>query len=386
MRFVVVGDPEGKRTGFFQAALQSSGLPAADVLSWADFLAEPARLEAAVEGGQGPVGLRIESFGKSFPAQRALLVRGAEADLGSAPLLSAEEARVLPEERGRIRGLRQAHEGFRWALGRISQLLESRPALRVRNPPRAIELMFDKPACHAACAAAEVSVPPSLGGVSSYEDLRTKMRLASFKRVFVKPAHASSASGVIGLASDGRDRLAAYTSVELVEEQGEVRLYNSRKIRRYTDERQIATIVDALAPERLHVEAWIPKAKLPNAAGEAMACDLRCVVIGGRAQHSVVRTSKSPLTNLHLKNPRGELSAFQEWLGPSRFQELLSACEDATRAVGPTLYAGVDICVAKGLREFAVLEVNAFGDLLPRVEVSGRDTYAAEIAAFLEAA
>jgi glutathione synthase/RimK-type ligase-like ATP-grasp enzyme len=386
VRFVVVGDPEGKRTGFFQAALSASGLPAAEVLSWPDFLAEPTRLEELVASVDEPLGLRIESVGKSFPAQRALLERGADADLGAAPVISASAARSLAEDRGRIRGLRQAHEGFRWALGRISALLEARPALRVMNPPPAIALMFDKPACHAACAAAGVSVPPSLGGVSSYEDLRTKMSLAKFKRVFVKPAHASSASGVIGLATDGRERVAAYSSVELVEEGGEVRLYNSRKIRRYTDERQVATIVDALAPERLHVEAWIPKAKLPNSEGEALACDLRCVVIGGKAQHSVVRTSQSPLTNLHLLNPRGELSAFQEWLGESRYQELLACCEAATRAMGPTLYAGVDVCVAKGLREYAVLEVNAFGDLLPRVEVEGRDTYAAEIAAFLEAA
>lgn len=384
MRFVVVGDPEGKREGFFQAALQASGLPAADLLSWPDFLAEPGRLAVAL--GSGPVGLRIESVGKSFPAQRALLARGAEADLGPAPVIPADAARVLPEERGRIRGLRQAHEGFRWALAQVDAALAAQPQARVMNPPQAIELMFDKPACHAACAAAGVSVPPSLGGVSSYEDLRAKMRAANFKRVFVKPAHASSASGVIGLATDGRQRVAAYTSVELVEEGSQPKLYNSRTIRRYTDERQVATIVDALAPERLHVEAWIPKAKLPNAAGEALACDLRCVVIGGQAQHSVVRTSKSPLTNLHLLNPRGELSAFQEWLGPSRYQELLACCEAATRAMGPTLYAGVDVCVAKGLQEYAVLEVNAFGDLLPRVEVEGRDTYAAEIAAFLEAA
>lgn len=386
MRFVVVGDPEGKRTGFFQAALAASGLPAADVVSWPDFLAEPGLLEARLDAIEGPLGLRIESVGKSFPAQRALLARGAEADLGSAPVIPAEAARALPEERGRIRGLRQAHEGFRWALGRIRQVLDARPAVRVMNPPDAIELMFDKPACHAACHAAGVSVPPSLGGVTSYEDLRAKMRLANFKRVFVKPAHASSASGVVGLATDGRERVAAYSSVELVEEGGEVKLYNSRKIRRYTDEAQVALIVDTLAPERLHVEAWIPKAKLPNAEGEALACDLRCVVIGGRAQHSVVRTSKSPLTNLHLLNPRGELSAFQDWLGPSRFAELLATCEAATQAMGPTLYAGVDICVAKGLREYAVLEVNAFGDLLPRVEVEGRDTYAAEIAAFLKVA
>lgn len=383
MRFVVVGNPEGKRTGFFQAALASRGLPAAEIVSWEAYLADPELLAQSLDRLQraGPVGLRIESVGKSFAAQRALLVRGAEAELGEARRVSPEDAMSLPEEKGRIWGFRQAHEGFLWALDRIQVELDARPELRVMNPPRAIALMFDKPACHAACAAAGVSVPPSLGGVSSYEDLRAKMRAAKLRRVFVKPAHASSASGVIGLATDGNQRVAAYTSVELVQEGGELRLYNSRTIRRYAKEAEVATLVNALAPERVHVEAWIPKAKL----GE-LACDLRCVVIGGKAQHSVVRTSSSPLTNLHLLNPRGELSAFQDMLGPSRWAELLAGCEAATAAMGPTLYAGVDMCVAKGLQEYAVLEVNAFGDLLPRVEIEGLDTYGAELAAFLEAA
>ncbi len=42
------------------------------------------------------------------------------------------------------------------------------------------------------------------------------------------------------------------------------------------------------------------------------------------------------------------------------------------------------MAVARGLKRTAVLEVNAFGDLLPRVEVAGQDTYTAEVAAVLE--
>jgi hypothetical protein len=46
-----------------------------------------------------------------------------------------------------------------------------------------------------------------------------------------------------------------------------------------------------------------------------------------------------------------------------------------------SLYAGIDLLIANGFRKHAILEVNAFGDLLPNVLWNGRDTYTAEIEA-----
>jgi len=74
--------------------------------------------------------------------------------------------------------------------------------------------------------------------------------------VFVKPAHGSSASGVLALQV-GRGRVMATTSVQLSDDGT---LYNSLRVRRYDDERSVAAIVDRLAPDGLHVEQWFPKA------------------------------------------------------------------------------------------------------------------------------
>jgi hypothetical protein len=49
-----------------------------------------------------------------------------------------------------------------------------------------------------------------------------------------------------------------------------------------------------------------------------------------------------------------------------------------------SLYAGIDLLVTADFRRHAVLEVNAFGDLLPGVLCGGEDTYALEIAAMLD--
>ncbi len=62
-------------------------------------------------------------------------------------------------------------------------------------------------------------------------------------------------------------------------------------------------------------------------------------------------------------------------------------CERAAAAFPGTRCVGVDLLPASGWRRFAVGEVNAFGDLLPRLTglpgggAEGLDTYAAQVAA-----
>jgi hypothetical protein len=195
----------------------------------------------------------------------------------------------------------------------------------------------------------------------------------------VKLAHGSSASGVLAVETTASGRIRATTSVERTSDGS---LHNSLRIRRYTDEAQIAAIVDTLAPDGLHIERWLPKASLGN-----RSADLRIVVVAGRATHAVVRTSRSPLTNLHLGGARGELAAVRVLAG-DRWAEALSISERAAACFPGTLCVGVDLLPAIGWRRFAVGEVNAFGDLLPRLTglpgsgAEGLDTYAAQIAAF----
>jgi hypothetical protein len=108
--------------------------------------------------------------------------------------------------------------------------------------------------------------------------------------------------------------------------------------------------------------------------------DLRVVVIGGRAAHVVVRTSRSPMTNLHLLNRRGDIDRVARFVGDELMSEALRQCERAIAECFPrSLHGGVDLLIRSDRRACAVLEVNAFGDLLPGVEWNGMDTYEAEI-------
>ncbi|MET9467622.1 STM4014 family protein [Streptomyces sp. NPDC006544] len=348
-RWAVVGNPENRRVALFAAAVRDAGLPAARIVPWARVLRE---------GGAafGPDELvRLDSPGENTEVDRAL--RGLE-------------------ESTRVEG------GARWYARFTAAVRSLTGGIRLDDPDE-LAVLFDKRSCHRALDAAGVPVPrsPTSGGgapVRGWDDVRALMDAHGMPRVFVKPAHGSSASGVVAVETAGRGRVRAATSVEAAEDG---RLHNSLRVRRLTGEREIAALVDALAPDGLHVERWWPKASLGG-----RAADLRVVVMAGRATHAVVRTSLSPMTNLHLGGSRGDLSAVVEAAGP-RWADALDVCERAAACFPGTLCVGVDLLPAVGWRRFAVAEVNAFGDLLPGLTglpgsgAEGLDTYAAQVAA-----
>ncbi|WTG93515.1 STM4014 family protein [Kitasatospora sp. NBC_01560] len=348
----MLGNPGHRRVTLFAAAARAAGLPEPVVLPWLDVLRGTFRLPA------GSV-VRIESPGEE-PAVDELL-RG--------PALGSSYAPT------RVEGGAAWYAGVTAAL----RMLARHPGVRLLGDPEEIAVMFDKRRAHALLAAAGVPVPRALAGppVTGWDDLRARLHPAGLRRVFVKPAHGSSASGVVALEFGPRGQVLATTSVE----QADGQLHNSLQVRRYRDERQVAGLIDRLAPDGLHVEQWIPKA---SQAGRS--ADLRVVVIDGRATHVVVRTSSQPMTNLHLGGSRGSLALAQEAAGAG-WPVLLDTAERAAACFPHAPMVGVDVLPTAGWRRALVGEVNAFGDLLPRLTglpggpAEGLDTYAAQLAA-----
>jgi hypothetical protein len=157
------------------------------------------------------------------------------------------------------------------------------------------------------------------------------------------------------------------------------RLYNTLRVRRYTDERTVAAIVDRLAPDGLHVEEWFTKA-----SQRGRTVDLRVVVVAGEPTHAVVRASRHPMTNLHLGAKRGDLGAVKQEAGAGAWAAAMDTCRAAAVAFPGCLQVGVDLMFAPGWRRHAVAEVNAFGDLLPGLlSEHGRDTYAEQVHALV---
>lgn len=374
-RVLLVGVPDSRRTELFQAALARLGAPAALVVPYTKLLGGEVSLTDLVLPGML---VRIDSPGRDFETERALLKAGAdeEDEDGSYERAARGTLDALEFERGRIHWPRQWYLGFRRALRMLEEQLLASRAQRLMNSPAEVALMFDKPACQRLLRESGVPVPKCLGTPGSFDELREAMRTQGCARVFVKLAHGSSASGIVAYQTSGA-RHRATTTVEVVRSGGRTLLYNSRRVRTHRDAREIAALIDELCRHRAHVERWFPKAGV-----EGRTFDLRVVVIDGRARHTVVRLSRHTLTNLHLLNERGSTETVASRMGEAAWAEALGACERVMKVALPhSLYAGVDLAVAPDFRGHAVLEVNAFGDLLPGVLDGGLDTYSAELAA-----
>ncbi|MEF9886476.1 STM4014 family protein [Streptomyces sp. P9-A4] len=357
-RLVVVGDPAGRRVAFFRDALRSAGLPEARAVSWPEVLRGTARFAAGET-------VRLDSPGEDPEADR--LLRGVD-------------------EPSRVEGTGRWYARFLAAAAELAGTVAGSGAVLVDDPAE-LAALFDKRLSHGLLSAAGVPVPesptsgPSAPAVRGWADVKALTAGTGMRRVFVKLAHGSSASGVLAVETNGAGRIQATTSVE----RGPGgRLFNSLRVRRYTSESEVAAIVDALAPDGLHVERWLPKA-----TQDGRAADLRVVVVDGRATHAVLRTSRSPMTNLHLGGARGDLDAARAAIGAAggRWTDALGVCERAAAVFPGTRCVGVDLLPSTGWRRFAVGEVNAFGDLLPGLTglpgsgAEGLDTYEAQVAA-----
>jgi hypothetical protein len=316
--------------------------------------------------------IRLESPGRNWQTEQALLKLGAEEPDCEDPQMSRyerfrkEEIDQWSEPAGRVIAMRQWYLGWCRALRDLALRL---PKCDFFNPPEDVACLFDKAECQRRVIAAGAAMPPSLGVPESFDDLIERMKLSGRTRIFLKACHGSSASGVVALEMS-RDQIQMFTTARLVG----AALWNVRPGYRSRDLKEIRALVDAVCRHRAQAQVWVPKMGWRN-----RRLDLRVVTIAGHARHTVVRMSETPLTNLQLRNARGDLEAFAAEHGPA-LDAAKSEAERAASAFPQCMGLGIDVAITPDGRAW-VLEANAFGDLLPGCKLDGWDTYRWEVEA-----
>jgi glutathione synthase/RimK-type ligase-like ATP-grasp enzyme len=358
------------------------------VVSYADVLQGVGALVRAAQALESPPLLRLESPGGSFQTEKALIALGApdaavEGDDTLHPLpdhpgsypLSASSALRLPELPGVLHHPGQWFRGYCRLLAKLRREAETAlPGAKWLNDPKDIALMTDKRRTQEALTLAGVAVPRIIGGAAAlptdYETLREAMAAERIYRVFVKLASGSAASGVIAYQVNpvtGAEIAVTTIGVERYVTRPPV-YYNSGKLKRYTESGEIAAIVNWLYKHGAHAEQWIAKRRV-----RGLSCDIRQLVAGGKAGHAVVRASKTPVTNLHLRSQR--MDAGEAGLS-TEVQEQVRRIALQAAAVFPSSFSmGIDVLVSEGAQRCYVADVNPFGDLLYGVRHEGLTPY-----------
>lgn len=346
-RLGLIGNPENRRVRDFQRAVEELGQPAPTCLSYEQLLRRPESLrDLDVDL------IRIDSPGENENVARALIARG------GGPANAALEF-------GEIAYLREYHRGFCALLDTIAQM-----GVSFLNIPRDIAVMFDKWECHRIFVEHGVPRPKAELAPLDFGSFRDYMRIRESGRVFLKPLHGSSASGVCALRWT-RDRQQLIAPLRMRMAGNRPVLVNSLAVQTYTTMADIELILGHLLPQGMIMEQWIPKLTLAEGA-----VDLRVLVIAGEARHWVIRQSRHPMTNLHLGNQRGDESELIERIGSDKLEAAFRVAEQAASCFPDSLYAGVDVLIDSQHRTL-VGEINAFGDLLPRLAHRGETAYGA---------
>lgn len=371
--YLVIGNPDNRRIALFQAALKRRDMSAAHVLAYSDMLRDANHLSRWLQAWAERkrkghrLCVRLESPGENSEVEGQLIVRGLQ--------LEGRQSRVQIEH-GRILYPREWFAGYADLLQEVVACIDGREDVRFASHPHEILLAFNKPRCHEHLTDNNIAVPDAILGVTCYEQLVDRMRGLGWSRVFVKLATGSSASGVVAfhLTDSG---VRALTSMEMMGGGQRAKFYNNLKLHVYTRPTQVATIVNFLFDAGAHVERWLPKAALGD-----RNFDLRLLVIAGQPMHCVVRTSRSPITNLHLGNRRGDLALLQQRMPNQAWSAVLDLARRTAAPFPQSHMLGLDILLQPGFRRPTLLEVNAFGDLLPGVLYRNLDSYEAQIKAF----
>lgn len=360
MQFTIIGNPENRRVIAYCETVQRLGYQMPRVISYAGWLSNKERPLIPANNI-----VKIDSPGENETVRSLLVESGGGPSSPSAGF-------------GLINNMRHWYAGYCNWLQEMQTLISEQRLLHVMNDPAAIRLQFNKPACQAWLQKNHVPVPHRLTAFSHYDELVASMNIHGLHKVFIKPAHASSASGVVAFRKAGH-RVQAVTSAEMVTTPNGLQLYNSLNVRTYTSEKEIAQLINHLVPEQVFAEEWLPKATL-----QGRFFDVRVLVIGGRARHTVIRTSNTVITNLHLGNRRGDMNEFIAHIGADKLHIIKQLAEQAAACFPKSLYMGIDILLTAGLRRPVVLEINAFGDLLPGLLDNGETCYEAQIEAMIK--
>ncbi len=240
-------------------------------------------------------------------------------------------------------------EAYQKQLNRLQEI----KGMQYSNSPFAVLETLDKKKCKKRL---EVAGIPTTTGLEiqakNYQQLVEELGKRGLCRVFLKLNYGSGAAGVVALQINPKTRQGiAYTSLNLDENN---KLINTKKLLKWTKQEFLDKMITKLLDFDLIVERWESKAKY-----QGKSYDLRVVCQFGKVAYLLARSSKGPITNLHLNH--GAIAIEDLSLEPDVIANIHSLALETMDCFTGLEIAGIDILVTPSGR-LKVIEVNAQGD------------------------
>lgn len=203
---------------------------------------------------------------------------------------------------------------------------------------------------------AVLPVAETLDGVGRADLLLDSMERRRIFQVFIKPVCGSGAAGAAAFRWQPRSgRMILYTCAMENPETG--RLVNTKRLRRFTDRKQVLSMIGRLLELGCIVERWYAKAE-----HNGLSYDLRAVVQDGRMDFILARLSSGPITNLHLNNH--PLKGNDLGLPCHVMEDVEQLCIRAAGCYPELRSVGIDVLLEKGSLRPRIIELNGQGDLI----------------------
>ena len=226
---------------------------------------------------------------------------------------------------------------------------------RFLNNPEDIQKVLDKYECKKILMDNNIPVSTMfLQRIADIEQLHNVMDESRINQVFIKPKFYSGAAGVVAYRRNiVRNKRQLFTSACIEKEH----IINTKKLKKFENNEEIDEILENILKLDCVVEVWMPKANY-----KGMLYDLRVVWQFGRVEFMVARTSKGPITNLHLNN--GAVKWEDIGLQEEDIMKINALCESAMKCFPGLNMAGIDIAFTKNMKTAYIIEINGQGDLI----------------------
>lgn len=366
-KFLIIGDEKGKRIEVFLNCLKNKSFYNYNVLTWQEIINNQGEIKKYLENGTI---VKIEPPEKDLYLYKSFLKIGLkENNLDERKIDNIDFSKCpIIDPSNWYKGIEKVFLDIDFQIKNsehrnIFMMNDINESLIMMDKKRTYDMLEKSSYMNK-----EFYLPKRLKSYKNYNEFREEVE-NKYIKCFIKLRCGSGSEGVIAYSNNPRfNEEKIHTSLNYSKEENI--FYSGYKVNSTTEKDIIKKLINWVFENGAHVETWIPKDRY-----NGLAFDTRSIVIDKKSEYLLGRLSKTPITNLHLKNERKESI---EYLNEEKLNTIKTASEAVMNVFNNSFLAGIDVVNSRNGKPY-IIDVNPFGDLLHHLIGTNKNIYYKEI-------